>query len=60
MAVDLVQIRQLADKKEDENFRFRQFLKTRCNLEPDEIDQHVFEITRRVWANIDCTTCANC
>lgn len=60
MAVDLVQIRQLAHRKETENFSFRQFLKTRCNLEPDEIDQHVFEITRRVWANIDCTTCANC
>jgi uncharacterized protein len=60
MALDLVQIRELAERKEDENSRFRQFLKTRCNLEPDEIDQRVFEITRRVWAGIDCTTCANC
>ena len=60
MTVDLVQIRALAEKKEDENSRFRQFLKTRCNLEPDEIDRRVFETTRRVWAGIDCTTCANC
>ncbi len=60
MAFDLVQIRELAEKKEDENLRFRQFLKTRCNLEPDEIDQRVFETTRRVWAGIDCTACANC
>ena len=60
MAVDLVQIRQLARRKEDENFDFRQFLKNRCDLESDEIDQQVVEITRRVWANIDCTTCANC
>jgi hypothetical protein len=43
MARDLVQIRTMAEKKEDENFRFRLFLKTRCNLEPDEIDQRVFE-----------------
>jgi Fe-S-cluster containining protein len=59
MALDLVQIRELAERKEDENSRFRQFLKTR-NLEPDEIDQRVFETTRRVWAGIECTTCANC
>jgi Fe-S-cluster containining protein len=60
MAVDLVQIRKLAETKEEENFRFRQFLKTRCNLEPDKIDERVFEATRRVWAGIDCTVCANC
>src|SRR6266404_7716587 len=57
---DLVQIRKLGKGKEEENFRFRQFLKTRCSLEAGEIDQRVFEITRRVWAGIDCTTCANC
>jgi Fe-S-cluster containining protein len=60
MALDLVQIRALAERKGDENARFRQFLKTRCNLEPDQIDQLVFETTRSVWADIDCTTCANC
>ncbi len=60
MAVDLVQIRALAEKKEDENDGFRLFLKTRCNLEPEEIDERAFEITRRVWAGFDCTTCANC
>jgi uncharacterized protein len=60
MAVDLVQIDELAERKKDENFRFRQFLKTRCNLEPDEIDRRVFETARQVWAGIDCTTCANC
>jgi Fe-S-cluster containining protein len=60
MALSLVQIRVLAETKEDENVRFRRFLKTRCNLESDEIDQRVFETTKRVWAGIDCTTCANC
>ena len=38
MAVDLVQIRKLAETREDENFSFRRFLKTECNLEPDEVD----------------------
>src|SRR5258707_9235158 len=60
MAVDLVQIRTLAEQKQDENFRFRLFLKTRCKLEPDDIDQRVFETARRAGAGIDCTTCANC
>jgi Fe-S-cluster containining protein len=60
VAIDLVQIRQLAARKEDQNLRFRQFLKTRCTLNADEIDQRVFKTTRRVWAGIDCTACANC
>jgi hypothetical protein len=60
MTVDLVQLRVLAQKKEEENWRFRQFLKTRCDLEPEEIDKRVFATTKRVWAGIDCTQCANC
>ena len=60
MAIDLVQIRQQAESKEDENHRFRVFLKHECDLEPEELDQRVFDITHRVWAEIDCTTCANC
>jgi uncharacterized protein len=60
MAFDLVQIREQAGKKEDENFGFRQFLKMRCNLKQGEIDRRVFAATDRVWAGIDCTKCANC
>lgn len=59
MALDLVQIRKSAEEKEDENWRFRRFLKD-SDLESEEIDRHVFAITRRVWAGIDCTECANC
>jgi hypothetical protein len=60
MAFDLVHLRALAQEKEDENWRFRQFLKVRCDLESEEIDQRVAAATERVWAGIDCTTCANC
>jgi len=60
MAFDLVQIRTQAEKKKDENYRFRLFLKGKCRLEPEEIDERVFTATRRVWAGIDCTQCANC
>jgi hypothetical protein len=60
MAFDLVQLRALAREKEDENWRFRQFLKGWCDLEPKEIDHRVAASTERVWAGIDCTKCANC
>jgi hypothetical protein len=60
MPFDLVQIRKQAERKQDENSRFRLFLKSKCNVEPDEIDSRVFAATRRVWAGIDCTKCANC
>jgi hypothetical protein len=60
MGFDLIQIRALAQSKEDENWKFREFLKMQCDLESDQIDQLVFETTRRVWAGIDCTACANC
>jgi len=59
MTYDLVQIRTQAEAKEDENWRFRRFLKE-CHLKPEELDHEVFETTRRVWAGIDCTACANC
>jgi len=60
MAPDLVQIRALAKEKEDENWRFRQFLKQQCSLDPSDVDTQVMETTKRVWAGIDCTACANC
>jgi len=55
--IDLVQIREMAAKKEKDNWRLRQFLKGSEDL---DIDRRVAEITERVWAGIDCTTCANC
>jgi Fe-S-cluster containining protein len=60
MPFDLVQIRELTREKEDENWRFRRFLKSQCRLPSREIDRRVSEITQRVWAGIDCTACANC
>lgn len=59
MAFDLVQIRELAQLKEDENWSFRRFLKN-SDFDPNDIDRRVFEITERVWTRIDCTSCANC
>jgi len=60
MAFDLAQIRLQAERKEDENLRFRRFLKAKCDLESDEIDRRVVAATDRVWAGIDCLKRANC
>jgi uncharacterized protein len=60
VAVDPIHLPVLASKKEEENWRFRRFLKDRCDLDPDELDRRVLQITDRVWAGVDCTTCANC
>jgi Fe-S-cluster containining protein len=53
-------IEQYAAKKEDENWRFRTFVKHRLDMEDDELDALVQETTNAVWSRIDCTQCANC
>lgn len=58
MAIDPIHLCVLAQNKEDENCRFRQFLKMRSD--EDEVDQRVFELARRVTEKTDCTACANC
>jgi hypothetical protein len=60
MTVDLVHIRTLAQQKEDENWRFRGFVKFECELDEEEMDRQVWETTKRVWSGIDCMACANC
>jgi hypothetical protein len=60
MAFDPIKLRVLAEKKEDENWDFRTFIKAHCDLDEAELDNRVSAITKRVWAGIDCTTCANC
>ena len=55
MITDLVQIRTLAEKKRDENFRFRRFMKSR-----DHSDRILRRIAEGIQEQIDCTACANC
>ena len=55
MITDLVQIRQLGEKKRDENFRFRRYLKTH-----DFADRRLRKIAENIEEQIDCTLCANC
>ncbi len=60
MTVPLIHLPQLAKEQEKENGRFRRFLKFQCRVDDAEVDRRVADITQRVWAQIDCTTCANC
>jgi Fe-S-cluster containining protein len=60
MTPDLVKLRQMAEARAEENFRFRDFLKHRTRLSSEEVDHLVFEIAARVWKKTDCAACANC
>ncbi len=57
MITDLEKIQQLSDLKEDENFRFRSYLKMQY---PEKIDKIVHRLYQKYSSKIDCTTCANC
>lgn len=54
---DLARIRRLAEEREDENWRFRTFLK---GQDGEEMDGIVHAILAEVAPHIDCTACANC
>ena len=55
---DLVRIKALSKRRENENYEFRAFLKAECPSE--KLDAVTHKLYRDVSAAIDCTTCANC
>lgn len=55
---DLKQIKALAAEKEDENWKFRGFLKS-C-VPGEKIDSLFHKFAEEVSKEIDCTKCANC
>ncbi len=56
---DLKTIEKTGRKKDDENWEFRTFLKC-LDMESDELDSIVHQITAEVSSQIDCTACGNC
>ncbi len=56
---DLKKIKEAAEKREDENWEFRSFLK-RYEIEVEELDSIVHGIFEEVYKEIDCTACGNC
>jgi hypothetical protein len=59
LETDLAKIRRMAEEKDEENVRFRSFLKAYDG--PDgRIDALVQDFCRKVSSEIDCRQCANC
>ncbi len=59
LETDLNRIKELSEKKENENWQFRSLLKGYDAL-PEEIDAVVHQLYEQVSSEIDCKTCANC
>ena len=51
-------VKRLAQKKEEENYAFRSFLKGYAN--PKAFDKKVNRLHRELFANYDCSKCRNC
>ena len=47
-----------AKKLEDENLRFRTFLK--IHADPDELDRQFLELHKELFTGYDCCKCGNC
>lgn len=59
LETDLSRIRRIAEQKDEENVRFRSFLKAYDG--PDgRIDAMVHDLCQKVSSEIDCRQCANC
>ncbi|MFC1975620.1 hypothetical protein ACFLXQ_04415 [Chloroflexota bacterium] len=56
---DLKYIEAMAAERADENWKFRIFLK-QLDMDTQELDAIVHQITDEVSSQIDCTKCANC
>ena len=59
METGLNRIKKLSEEKEDENWKFRSFLKV-CNIPSKKMDLIVHRLYHHVASKIDCESCANC
>lgn len=53
-------IQELAKRRENANWKFREFVKFRLPQSDKALDAKVCAVAREVSAQIDCTLCANC
>lgn len=47
-----------AKKRENENLRFRTFLK--CNADAEELDKQFADLHKEIFSGYDCSRCRNC
>jgi len=57
LETNLLKIKRLADIREDENYRFRAFLKGK---DFDKIDKIVHRLHDEITRQMDCSLCGNC
>lgn len=60
MEYEIENLKKMSKEKEEENWRFRAFLKWDSELSDKKLDRLVFEITDSLWSTIDCTVCGRC
>ena len=56
--IEVKDVKRLGKLKEDENLRFRQFLK--INADEDELDKQFKELHNKYFKIYDCKKCRNC
>jgi len=57
LVLDIKKIEQISQQKENENYRFRSFLK---GQDDEKIDRIVSRLHQDISERIECTTCGNC
>lgn len=57
LELDIQKIKLESERRRDENFRFRAFLK---GVNGNKLDRHVHELYEDISGRIDCTACGNC
>jgi hypothetical protein len=57
LELDINKIAAMAVRKEDQNYRFRSFLKSQDDV---KVDKMVQRLHARIASRIDCTLCGNC
>ena len=60
MKSDYSDLEKLAQQKEDENWKFRSFLKFYDDMSDEEIDSLVFKLADVIGSEIECTNCGRC
>jgi len=60
LVTDPQETERLAEKREDENWAFRNWIKVEFGFDDERLMSVVNELTEAITAQIDCTECANC
>ena len=56
--IDPDKVKEEAKRKENENFKFRSYLKD--HADEDELDKQFLRLHKELFANYDCSKCRNC